>query len=170
MAVSKHLLGIIGAGLMCLSACGTTGADGRGAGQIGSAGAPELAAGGQLLPLSFQISGGFAGRREALDITADGLATWSDMRNLTTRSAPLPPLDFARLRALLSEIPGAVIAESGQKIPGRCRDCFEYHLIFTSRIKPLKIVILSDRLADSTYRNLISLLLAIGDDVKRENP
>lgn len=169
MGASRHLIGIICAVLMCLSACVTTGADGRGAGRVGNAGAPELEAGVQLLPLSFQISGGFAGRVEALDIAADGLATLTDMRSRTTWSAQLPPSNLDPLRVLLTKIAGAEIAEGGPRFPGRCRDCFEYRVTLNSMVKPLNVVVTSDRLSASAYRELIVLLLAIGDDVKRKS-
>lgn len=156
--------------LMSLSACAITGADGGGADQVRNAVAPELAAGAQLLPLSFQFSGGFAGRVEVLDIAADGLATWTDLRSRTTRSQQLPPPDLVHLRALLAEIPATEIDEGGSRFPGRCRDCFEYRLSIASRDNPLKIVVSSGQLSASAYRELISTLLFIVDDIKRKKP
>lgn len=123
-----------------------------------------------LLPLSFQVSGGIAGRVEVLDVAADGLAAWTDMRRQTTRSVQLSPPDLAQLRALLAEVSGAEIVDDGPGLPGRCRDCFEYRLILAANVKPRMTVVTSDRLAVSTYRELIVTLLTIVADVKRESP
>lgn len=119
------------------------------------------------LPLTFQVSGGFAGRIESLDITLDGMATWTDMRSRTTRSQQLTPPSLARLQVLLAVVPAAEISDGGSRIPGRAPDGFEYRLTMPSTGKSREILVQSGRLAESVHRELIGLLLAINNEVRK---
>lgn len=120
----------------------------------------------QGLPLSLQISGGIAGRLDALEITAAGQATWTDRRRPDSRSAPLAPSSLARLQEALAKISGETAAAAGPRFPGRCRDCFEYVLTLPAAGKVRTIVVLSDQLGGSEYRELIATLLAVVEEIK----
>ena len=163
----RHLIGFICVMLICLSACVTTGTDGYGVGQEDNAAVLLPVFEGQFSQLSLQISGGFSGRVKVLDVTADGLAIWQDMRRQVSRRMQLPPAYLLKLEALLAEIPGADPADGGQQLPGRCRDCVEYRLTINALAKPRRIVATSDRLAASVYQNLIVLLSNISDEVEQ---
>ena len=170
MRTFSQLISCIFVVLLSFSACGTTEGDGQAANQLVNVRRMALVSEVQLLPLNFQLSGGLAGRVESLDITADGRAIWTDMRNQTTLNAKLSPSDLVQLRAVLAGIAGVEIAADRPRFSGRCRDCFEYCVTLSAIAKPWKIEVSSDRLAASAYRELIAILLSISDDVKRKNP
>lgn len=168
LGIFKHLLGSVCLLLICLSACVSTGADNLAGNLEGEVSNPAPGSGRQFLPLDLRISGGFAGRNETLVVSVAGLATWTNARTQTTRSSRISRQNLERLWALLAEISGTANGEGGSRSPGRCRDCIEYDLSLSSPGKPLKIVVSSDRLSDSAYRNLIAFLISIGDEIKRE--
>lgn len=170
MEPCRYSIGVIGWLLITLSACIGPGAGGQAAPPSQPAGGHELDSGarGLVLPLRLELSGGFAGRRESLEIAADGSSTWTELRGQTSRRGKLAISENEQLRALLEEVSRVENDQGEQRSPGRCRDCYEYQLILASRGKPLKVVVSSDRLDASAYRELIVLLLTIVDDVKRE--
>lgn len=156
--------------LLFVSACVASGGNGHAAGQVEGVTGRELEPAGPLVPLSFQVSGGFAGRSEVLDITTDGLVTWTDIRRPTRHSEQLAPQVIVKLQTLLTEALAGEDNGGGFPFPGRCRDCLVYRLTLKGNSKSRTLVVQSDRLNSSAHRELISMLLALGDKDKRETP
>ena len=163
MSALKHLFIFLFAVLISISACVAPGANSFDNAEDGGKRYPES----EGLPLTFNVSGGFAGRIESLEINADGMARFTDKRRHMTRSQQLIPLCFVRLQSLLAAIPEAKIGDGGSRIIGSCPDCIEYRLTINLTAKSREIFVHSNRLVDSEYRELIGLLISIGNDVKQ---
>jgi hypothetical protein len=110
--------------------------------------------------LELRLSGGIAGRDERLSLTDDGRALVLDQRSNRSREVRLSPARQEKIVELLAALEN-VAADTGFFSASRCRDCLVYVLILPTDGKPRRVRIVSDRLADSPYQELISTLIAL---------
>lgn len=164
MGMSKHFLVFAYALLMGISACGAQMADSKVTGEQEGSSDSEHAG----LPLIFIVSGGFAGQIESLEITTQGVAVLTNKRSLATINQKLDPLTIGQLRIALSLVDGEEGVSSGQRIIGGCSDCLEYRLSIRINGKSRNILVHSNRLVDSNYKELIGMLLSIYNDIKHK--
>ncbi len=121
------------------------------------------------LTLELQLSGGIAGRNERLRLTDDGRALVLDHRLNRAREIKLSPARQKEIAELVAALDKSAADDVGHLPPSRCRDCLVYKLILPATGKPRQILIVSDRLPDSPYRELISTLLALMKEVPSNN-
>lgn len=88
--------------------------------------------GGLVTPVSITRTGGLAGVRQTVDISADGSWTYTDARAGASTQGRLTPAQLSALVALLTD-PKLIQALSDHATPtGVCNDGFEYTLRFGS--------------------------------------
>jgi hypothetical protein len=83
-----------------------------------------------------------------------------DQRLHRSREVRLSPARQEEIVELLAAL-GNAAADTGLFSASRCRDCLVYMLILSTDGKPRRVRIVSDRLADSPYQELISTLIAL---------
>jgi len=119
--------------------------------------------------LELQLSGGIAGRDERLRLTDDGRVLVLDRRLNRSRELRLGPVRQNKIAELVAALEKSAAKDGGRFSTSRCRDCLVYKLILPTAGKPRQILIVSDRLADSPYRELIFALQALMAEATSNN-
>ena len=109
--------------------------------------------------LSFQLSGGFAGVDQRLELASTGALRARDRRRAADVSARTPATDVARITALLAELK-SIDSRGG----GTCRDCLEYDIEIQTGGRSRVFHLQDTTLGNSGIEPLVKILTRLLDD------
>jgi hypothetical protein len=105
--------------------------------------------------LTFDVSGGFAGRREHLELSNAGLLIAVDENAGQRIETQAAQVDLDMVAGLLA---GVCLEPGADKSPDGCADCFEYHLVVLMDGQTYEFHFNDVSLAESQLKALINNL------------